>query len=84
MHTMREISGERTITVGAAARITGFHPATVRRALLRGDLEGYRAGTRGMFRIPRQALETWIRPAHDPQETNDADADQWRRHRSAA
>jgi excisionase family DNA binding protein len=73
---MRDLSigGERTISVGAAARITGLHPATVRSALLRGDLEGYRAGTRGMFRIPRRALETWIRPAHNPEEAND-DAD---------
>jgi excisionase family DNA binding protein len=57
-----------TLTVGAAARITGYHPATIRRALLRGDLEGYRAGARGMYRIPAGALEDWLRPAHNPNE----------------
>ena len=42
--------------------------STVRRALVRGDLEGYRAGQRGQFRIPERAITEWIRPAaHDPQ-----------------
>jgi excisionase family DNA binding protein len=53
-----------SLTVGAAARLTGYHPATIRRALIRGDLEGYRAGLRGMYRIPPEALHEWIRPAH--------------------
>ncbi len=55
-----------TLTVGTAARITGYHPATIRRALLRGDLEGYRAGKRGMYRIPRGAIDDWLRPARNP------------------
>ena len=55
----------RTISVGTVARLTGYHPATIRRALARGDLHGYRAGKRGMYRIPAEALEAWIRPAHD-------------------
>jgi excisionase family DNA binding protein len=59
----------RSITVGTAARLTGYHPATIRRALQRGDLEGYRAGARGMYRIPPRALQDWLRPAHDPEET---------------
>jgi excisionase family DNA binding protein len=69
--TLPPVSSRRTptLTVGAAARITGYHPATIRRALLRGDLEGYRAGTRGMYRIPTSALHDWIRPAHEHQET---------------
>jgi excisionase family DNA binding protein len=57
-----------TLTVGAAARITGYHPATIRRALLRGDLEGYRAGKRGMYRLRPEALEDWLRPAHETNE----------------
>ena len=37
----------RSITVGAPARLTGYHPATIRRALApRGDLEGYCAACR--------------------------------------
>jgi excisionase family DNA binding protein len=55
----------RSITVGAAARLTGYHPSTVRRALARGDLQGYRAGARGMYRIPVGAVEEWLRPAHN-------------------
>ena len=30
----------RSITVAAAARITGYNTSTIRRALARGDLEG--------------------------------------------
>jgi excisionase family DNA binding protein len=56
----------RSITVGAAARLVGVHPSTIRRALARGDLEGYRAGRRGRHFIPREALHEWIRPAADP------------------
>ena len=69
MHAMREISRERTLTVGIAARLTGYHPATIRRALQRGDLNGYRAGRRGMYRIRPAALDAWIQPAHDPRGT---------------
>lgn len=69
MHEVLTLPRKRTITVGAAARLVGCHPATVRRALLRGDLEGYRAGQRGMYRIPHGALEAWLRPAHNPEET---------------
>jgi excisionase family DNA binding protein len=61
----------RSISVGTAARITGLHASTIRRALLRGDLEGYRTGRRGPFRIPAGALDAWIRPAS--QEHPDAD-----------
>ena len=61
--------GSRSITVGTVARLAGYHPATIGRALLRGDLEGYRAGRRGMFRIRPEALNEWLRPAHDPEET---------------
>jgi len=56
------------MTVGTAARANGYHPATIRRALARGDLEGYRAGSRGMYRIPAGALDAWLRPAHDSTE----------------
>jgi excisionase family DNA binding protein len=65
MHVMRVIRRERTITVGTAARLTGYHPATIRRALQRGDLDGYRAGRRGMYRIRPDALNDWITPAQD-------------------
>lgn len=57
-----------SIGVRTAARLTGYHPATIRRALLRGDLEGYRAGTRGAYRIPPGAIDDWLRPAHETNE----------------
>jgi excisionase family DNA binding protein len=42
MHNTRIIPARTTITVGAAARLLGLHPSTVRRALASGELEGYR------------------------------------------
>jgi excisionase family DNA binding protein len=71
MLTPLDSRAARSITVGTAARLTGYHPATIRRALMRGDLEGFRAGQRGMYRIPAGALDDWLRPAHNPKdETN--------------
>ena len=58
----------RSISVEAAARLVGVSPSTVRRALVRGDLPGFRAGRRGQFRIPPEALTEWIRPADDTEE----------------
>lgn len=55
----------RTLTVGTVARLTGYHPATIRRALAAGSLRGYRAGKRGMYRIPAEAVDEWIQPAHE-------------------
>ena len=74
---LRELSSElvgsggpRPITVGVAARRSGYSESSIRRALARGDLEGYRAGQRGRYMIPPQALADWIRPAaHDPEDT---------------
>ena len=68
MHETRIIPARRAITVGTAARIVGVHPSTIRRALQAGDLEGYRHGRRGMCRLRPEALEAWIRPAHNPTE----------------
>jgi excisionase family DNA binding protein len=61
-------SPRRTLSVGTAARLLGLHPSTIRRALKSGELEGYRAGRRGMYRIPPDALDTWVRPAHQEDE----------------
>ena len=77
MHGVREVAvpeqiadvSRSSLSVEAAARITGVSPSTIRRALVRGDLEGYRTGRRGQFRIPEPALGEWIRPAHDPEDT---------------
>lgn len=63
-----DAGGPRPITVQVAARRTGYSESSIRRALVRGHLEGYRAGERGRFMIPPQALAEWIRPAANDQE----------------
>ena len=57
--------GRQSLSAEAAARLAGVHASTIRRALLKGDLEGYRAGRRGMYRIPPDALDAWLRPARE-------------------
>jgi excisionase family DNA binding protein len=70
--TSKSVPGvSRSISVEAAARLTGVSPSTVRRALVRGDLAGYRTGQRGQFRIPPDALREWIRPAHTPRRADE-------------
>ena len=66
MHAIREISGERTMSVGSAAHITGLHPATVRRALLRGDLEGYRPVPAACSAVPGGRSMTGFVPLTTP------------------
>ena len=41
---------------------------TVWRAVRAGELRALRLGGRGDYRIPVDALEEWLRPAHDPDE----------------
>ena len=62
-------SEPRTISVPAAARQTGLSETTIRRVLMSGDLEGYRAGDGGKFLIPPEALNEWIRLAAETEET---------------
>ncbi len=50
---------------GAAARIVQCDPATVRRAVIRGELPAYRLGPRGAYRIRVDELPRWARPAHE-------------------
>jgi excisionase family DNA binding protein len=59
----------RSISVEAAARLAECSPSTVRRALVRGDLAGFRTGPRGQFRIPPGALREWIRPAANTEQS---------------
>ena len=55
----------RTISVGTAARLLNLHPSTIRRALQRGDLDGYRAGERGALPDPARGDPRPVRP-YDP------------------
>jgi hypothetical protein len=51
----------RSVLTGTAARLAPCHPATVRRAIERGDLEAFRLGPRGAWRITPDALHRWRR-----------------------
>ena len=71
---MREVppvpaKGEpRSISTGTAARLLGCDASTVRRAITRGELDAYRLGRRGMYRLDPAALHTFKRSAYSPQE----------------
>jgi len=41
---------------------------TIRCAIHAGELRALRLGSHGDYRIPIDALEKWLRPAHDPEE----------------
>ena len=49
--------------VKQAAAELDVHPCTVRRAIKAGDLEALRLGRSGRYRIAREALEEFLRPA---------------------
>ena len=53
---------------GRPAALAGCHTVTVWRAVRAGELRALRLGGRGDYRIPVDALEEWLRPAHDPDE----------------
>jgi len=57
------LGGPRSVLTGTAARLVDCHPATVRRAIERGDLEAYRLGARGAWRITPDALHRWAHTA---------------------
>jgi len=57
--------GSRSVLTGTAARLVDCHPATVRRAIERGDLEAFRLGPRGAWRITPDSLRDWQRHAED-------------------
>jgi excisionase family DNA binding protein len=52
------------ITTGEAARIKGVDITTIRRALERGDLQGYRSGRTWL--VSRRSLEAWTPIGHRP------------------
>ena len=54
--------------MGEAAALAGCHTVTVWRAVRAGELRALRLGGRGDYRIPVDALEEWLQPAHDQEE----------------
>jgi excisionase family DNA binding protein len=63
MPTSSDTATRRLLTTGGAAEIAACDPATVRRAIDRGELRALRLGRSGGYRIPREALEARLRPA---------------------
>ena len=51
---------EGALSVRDAARLLGYHPETIRRAIRRGDLKACRFGLRE-FRISRVDLDAYFR-----------------------
>jgi excisionase family DNA binding protein len=63
---MRTIGHTRELLhVKEAASELDVHPSTLRRAIRRGELEAVRIGQAGRLRIRREALDSFLRPAHD-------------------
>ena len=61
------------ISTGTAARLAGCHPTTVWRAIERGELQAFRLGANGDFRLRAEALDAWLTPAagrDNPKETS--------------
>jgi len=59
MYNAEERMTRDWLTVSEIATATKFHPSTVTRWILDGDLEGYRIGARS-FRVPRRAWEEYL------------------------
>ena len=57
------------VSTGEAAARASCHRTTILRAIERGELRALRLGAHGDYRIPRESLEQWLRPAHRNEET---------------
>lgn len=60
------------MTTGAAAQVAGCHPVTILRAIHSGELEAIRLGRRGDHRVHVDALQRWLHPTTDTEETTRA------------
>ena len=56
------------LTTRTAAAVAPCDVITIRRAIHAGELRALRLGSHGDYRIPVDALEDWLQPAHDPNE----------------
>lgn len=61
---------ERDLKAVEVAQRLGLHTNTVKRMLKRGELSGYRIGTRGDWRVTHEALETFRRGGLDTEENH--------------
>jgi excisionase family DNA binding protein len=58
------------LSTGSAAALAGCHRVTIVRAIQSGELEAVRLGRTGDYRVPVDALNDWLKPAHAPEETS--------------
>ena len=54
--------------VKEAATVLGVHESTIRRAIHNGELEALTLGERGRYRVTRDAIERFLRPANPTEE----------------
>jgi excisionase family DNA binding protein len=59
------------LTAGQVAQRAGCSRVTVWRAIDRGELEAYRLGARGTYRVRPEAVEAWLQPARTPAPTKE-------------
>ena len=50
------------LTTVEAGKITGLDRATIRRAILAGQLEAFQTPASGKYLIPASALDEWLQP----------------------
>jgi excisionase family DNA binding protein len=52
------------LSTGSAAALAGCHRVTIMRAIRAGELQAVRLGRTGDYRVPVDALNEWLKPAH--------------------
>jgi excisionase family DNA binding protein len=60
-----DVMNSNMLTPAEVAASLRVHVVTVYRAIERGELEALRLGETGSLRVPAEAVEQFLRPAHD-------------------
>lgn len=71
---MKKENPDELISMEEAGKIAYLHPATIRRAILRGDLPGYKLGSglRSSLKVYKYDVINWIASCKiDPDTFND-------------
>jgi excisionase family DNA binding protein len=57
-----EVPGKKAewVNVKTAARVCGYHPRTILRAIVRGDLAAHKPGGRREWKIRVEDLQVWM------------------------
>jgi excisionase family DNA binding protein len=64
-HAALHKADKSLLQVKEAAEILDLSPITVRRAIHDGELAAVRLGSNGRYRVRRDALEAFLRPARE-------------------